>query len=87
MQDTALVRAHGGKREGAASGADLFDRDFSHHVELSVAGGFEALRVEVDQVVLFGLKAKNLCGEVLDGVEEFAVTGEQERSVGTGEVD
>ena len=56
-------------------------------VELAVAGGLEAFGVEGDAVVIFGFEAKDLGGEVLDGVEKFAVTGEQERSVGAGEFD
>ncbi len=87
MKNAALAGGHGRKGEGAAGGTDFFDRDFSHQVEFAVAGGFEAFGVEGDPVVLFGFEAEDLCGDVLDGVEEFAVAGEQERSIGSGEFD
>ena len=37
--------------------------------------------------MLFGFEAEDLGGDVFDGVEEFAVAGQEEGSIGAGEFD
>ncbi|WP_433984334.1 hypothetical protein RBB78_04910 [Tunturiibacter empetritectus] len=82
-----LARGHGRKGVGPARGANLFDGRLGRVLELPVAVCFETFRVEEDEVVLFGFKPKNLGGEMLDGVEEFAVAGKKKGSIGAGKLD
>lgn len=56
-------------------------------MEFAVAIGFEALGVEGDEVVVFGLEKEDLGSYVLDGVEEFAVASQKEGRIGTAELD
>lgn len=87
MQGATFVGGHGREGEWAAGSADFLDSDFCHHIELSIAGSFEVLRVKVDQIVIFGFEAEDFCGDVLDGVEKFAVAGDQKRRIRSREVD
>ena len=61
--------------------------NFGHHVELPVASCLEAISVEGDAVVFLGFEAEDLGSDVLDGVEEFAVAGQQQRSIGPAQFD
>lgn len=87
VEQTALARVHRRKGIGAAGGADLFGGGFGDELELAVAEELEVFGVEGDAVVVFVFEAENFGGEVLDGVEEFAVACGEERGVGAGELD
>jgi len=86
MEHEALARGHGGKRVGAARGSDVLDGCFSGELKIAVAGGFEALGVEADAIVVFGFEAEDLGGDVLDGVEEFAVVSQEQGGVGASQI-
>ena len=43
--------------------------------------------VEKDEVVLFGFESKDLCRDVLDGVEKFAVAGKKKGRICAGKLD
>jgi len=77
VEHAALARGHGGKRERAARGSYLLDGCFGGELEIAVTGGLEAFGIEADAVVVLGFEAENLGGDVLDGVEEFAVVGKE----------
>jgi hypothetical protein len=87
MQHTAFPRSH--RREGVrtASAANQLDCGIGCRVEFPVAIGFEALGVEGDEVVIFGLKTEDLGAYVLDGVEEFAAASQKKGRIGTTELD
>jgi len=87
VEQAALAGVHRREGVGAARGADTFDGGFGDHLKLAVAEKLEIFCVEGDAVVLLRFKAEDLGGEVLDGMEEFSVAGEQERSIGAGEFD
>jgi len=87
VQETPLAGAHGGECIGFTGGADAGDGGGRLLLELKVALGFEVVGVEGDVVVLVGGEAEELGAEMLEGEEEFAVTGGEERGVGAGEVE
>jgi hypothetical protein len=86
VEHAALARGHGRKREGATCGSYLLDGCFGGELEIAVARGLEAFGVEADAVVVLGFEAENLGGDVLDGVEEFAVVSQEQRGVGAGQL-
>jgi hypothetical protein len=77
VEHAALSRGHGGKREGAACGSNLLHGCFGGELEIAIARGLEALGIEADAIVVLGSEAENLGGDVLDGVEEFAVVSQE----------
>jgi len=83
VEHAALAGVHGREAEGLAGVFDLVDGVVGSVLESAGAGGLEAVGVEGDAVVIFGFEAENLGGEVFEGTEEFAVTGEEEIGVGT----
>jgi len=86
MEHAAFSRGHGRKRVRLASGSDFLDGCFGGELEIVVAGGFEAFGIEADAVVIFRFEAEDFGGDVLDGVEELAVTGQEQRGVGAGQL-
>ena len=87
MQDPALPRAHRRKRVRSARRTDSFDGNVGHHVELPGSRRLEALGIEADAVVLLRLQPQNLGGDVLDGVQQLSIAGEQQRSIAASEFD
>jgi len=87
MKQATLARRHRRERKGLAGCADLLDGHLGHEVELPDAVCLEALGVEGDAVVVLGFEAKDLGGDVLNGVQEFPVAGEEERGIGAAEFD
>lgn len=87
VKDTALTGGHGREGEGTPGSTHLFDGHLCHQIQFAIACGLETVGVEVDLIVLFGFEAQDLGGDVFDGEEEFAVSGEQERGVGPKEFD
>lgn len=85
MKHAPFARGHGRKGERSVCGAHFLDGYFRHHFKFAVAIGFEAFCVERDAVVTLGFEAEDLGGDVLDCVEEFAVAGQEEGSIGPGE--
>jgi hypothetical protein len=87
MEHAALSRGHRRECVGLACGSDLLDGGFGGELEIAVAGSFEAFGIEADAVVVFGFKAEDFGGDVLDGVEEFAIMRQEEGGVGTSQLD
>jgi hypothetical protein len=54
MEHATLPRGHGRKGEGLACGSNLLDCGFGGELEIAVPGGFEAVGIEADAVVIFG---------------------------------
>ena len=81
MEHAALTGVHGLEAEGLAGVFDFVDGGVCGFAEGAGAGGFVAVGVEGDAVVLFGLEAEHLGGNVLEGAEEFSITGEEEITV------
>ncbi len=78
---------HRRERKGLTCRTNLLNSHLGHKFELAVTGGFEACGVEGDSVMLFRFEAEDLGGDVLDCVEEFAIAGQEEGSIGAGEFD
>ncbi len=54
---------------------------------LAVAVGFEVVGVEGDALLLVGLQAQDLDGDVFEGVEHLTVVGGEDLGVGAAELD
>ena len=78
VEHAALAGVHGLEAEGLAGVLDLIDSVVGGVAEGAGAGGFEAVGVEGDAVVVLGLEAKNFGGEVLEGAEDFAIVRQKE---------
>ena len=87
MEHAALARGHRREGVGLPCGAHFLNGDLGHKLKFAVAVGFEAVSVEGDAIMLFGLEAKDLCGNVFDGVEKLPVAGEEKWCIGAGEFD
>jgi len=82
VKETALVRGHGLEQEGAAGLKDAGDGAASLGAEGLVALLAVVAGVDGEKVVLVGLQAANLKGEVLDGAEDLGVAGGEDGRVG-----
>ncbi len=60
---------------------------FGHETKFPVASCLEAISVKGDVIVFLGFEAEDLCGNVLDGVEKFAVAGSEEGGIGAAKLD
>ena len=87
VDKAALAGVHGGEAEGLAGAGDFVNGLLGGPLELLVAARFVAGGVEAERMVLLGGEAEELCGEVLEGVEEFGAAVEEQGNVGAGEVD
>src|SRR5271168_2463853 len=85
MQNAPLPRAHRRERVWPSRRSNPLDGNVGHHVELLGASCLEALGVEADAVVLLRLQTQNLGGDVLDGVQQLAIAGQQQRSIAASE--
>jgi hypothetical protein len=71
---------------GFAGRADLLDGHLGHEIQLPNPSGLKALGVKGDTVMLFGFESEDLGGDMLDSMQEFAVAGQKEGSIGAGEL-
>ncbi len=81
MQDAPFTRGHRCERKWPTGQADLLNGHFGHETKFPVPGRFETLSVKGDVVVFLGFEAEDLCRNVLDGMEKFAVAGSQEGGI------
>jgi hypothetical protein len=81
MEHAALARVHGLKAEGLTGVFDFVDGGVGGILESAGAGSLVAVGIEGNAIVIFGLEAKDLGGDVLEGAEELAVAREQEIAV------
>lgn len=81
MQHTSLARGHRPKRIRLSGCADMRNRRFRRAQKIQVAGRLEAICVERDAIMLLGLESQDLGGNMLNGVQKFAVASRQQRGV------
>jgi hypothetical protein len=82
MQHAALAGVHGLEAEGFAGVLDLVDGGVGGSAEGAGAGCLEAVGVEGDAIVVFGLQAQHLGGDMFEGAEELAIAAQQDFGVG-----
>lgn len=87
MKDAAFARGHRREGEWLASGSNLLDSHLGHEVKFAIASGLEAFGIERDPVVLLGLEAEDLGGNVFDGQKKLAIAGQKKRRIGASELD
>ena len=73
MQHAALAGVHGRETEGLAGVSYVRDSGGGGVAESTRARGLEAVGVEGDAIVVVGLEAEHLGGEVFEGAEELTV--------------
>jgi hypothetical protein len=82
MKHAALAGVHGREAEGLAGFFDVIDGGGSGLVQSTRTGGFEAVGVEGDAIVVVGLEAQHLGGEVFEGAKELTIAGQKKLGVG-----
>jgi len=87
VEVAAVAGVEWGKDVGDGGGTDPVNGGIRHTPEVVFAAGPELPAVEGDAVSVGVVEAEDVGGDALDGVEEFAVVGEQGGGVATGEVD
>jgi hypothetical protein len=87
VEQPSLARGHGREGVRLAGGTYLLNSSLGRELKMAIAGRFETFGIEGDAIVVFGLEPENLCCDVFDGVEEFAVLRQEEGSVGAAEID
>jgi hypothetical protein len=81
VEDAAVAGVHWSEAMGLAGGANVLDGGSDGGANGADVGGFEAIGVEGDEIVVFWIEAEHLGGDVLEGVEEFCVVVEEEIGV------
>ena|ERR1700678_905463 len=87
MEHAALARGHRRECVGLPCGTHFLNGNLGHKLKFAVAISFESVGVEGDAIMLFGLEAKDLCSNVLDGMEKFPVAGKEKWCIGPSEFD
>jgi hypothetical protein len=83
MQGAAVAGSHGLEAVGLAGGTDVVDGGGGGLAHGPGAGGLEAVCVEGDEIEVLGFEAQHLGGDMFEGVEEFAVAGQEQGNVVT----
>jgi len=87
MELAAIAAVHGRKAVGDAGLAHFFGSGFGGEAQLFSAESFEVGGVKADHVVLMVIEAEHLHGEGFKRTQQFAVVLDNERNIGTGELD
>src|SRR5258708_14936283 len=86
-EDAGGGRGHRSEVERRARLANFFGSDAGSHAQFLEADGALVLAVEGNLFVLGGRQMQDFKGQQFEGAEKFGAAIEQQRGIGTGEVD